>query len=357
MRLGVGAAIVAGELVPGDVAVDDGTVSAVGLGGAGGEHVALPGLVDLQVNGYAGVDLLAEPGRADEVADALAAGGVTSWQPTLITSPVDRLRAATAALDGAPGSVGVHLEGPFLSPRRAGAHPPARILGPDLEVLGSLLDAGPVSTVTLAPELPGALDLVDLLVARGVRVSLGHSDATAAEAEAAFDRGAATVTHLFNAMRPFAHRDPGIAGAALAREDVAVQLIADGVHLADESVLVAWRAARGRVALVSDAIAAAGLGDGSYRISEVDVLVENGVCRTPDGILAGSVTPLLDGFRNLCRLGVPLAEAADAVTRVPASIVGRPDLGLLRPGTAADLVVLDDSLELVRVLRSGALVA
>jgi N-acetylglucosamine-6-phosphate deacetylase len=251
--------------------------------------------------------------------------------------------------------VGVHLEGPFLSPRRAGAHPPARIREPDLETLRSLLDAGPVSTVTLAPELPGALGLVDELVARGVCVSLGHSDATAAEAAAAFERGATTVTHLFNAMRPFAHRDPGIAGAALAREDVAVQLIADGVHLADESVLVAWRAARGRVALVSDAIAATGLGDGTYRISEVEVRVVDGVCRTPDGILAGSVSPLLDGLRTLCRLGVPLAEAAEAVTRIPASIVGRRDLGRLTPGAAGDVVVLDDRLDVVSVLRAGAL--
>jgi N-acetylglucosamine-6-phosphate deacetylase len=356
VRLGVGAAVVDGALLAGDVAVEDGLVGGVGLGG-GGSLVALPGLVDLQVNGCAGVDLLAEPERAAEVAEALARDGVTAWQPTFITGPVERMREATAALKGAPGAIGVHLEGPFLSPRRAGAHPPGRLREPDLAVLRSLLDAGPVTTVTLAPELPGALELVDELVARGVTVSLGHSDATAEEAAAAFDRGARTVTHLFNAMRPFAHRDPGIVGAALSREDVFVQLIADGVHLADEALLVAWRAARGRVALVSDAVAAAGLGDGTYRMGEVEVNVANGVCRTPDGTLAGSVTPLIDGLRNLCGLGVPLAEAADAVTRVPASIVGRADLGRIGPGMPADLVVLDDRLELVSVLRAGRLVA
>src|SRR5438093_856690 len=143
MRLGVGAAVVAGELVPGDVAVEDGTVTGVGLGGGAGGKVALPGLVDLQVNGYAGIDLLAEPDRGRDVAEALARDGVTAWQPTLITSPVERMREVTAALAGAPGSVGVHLEGPFLSPRRAGAHPPTRIREPDLETLRSLLDAGP----------------------------------------------------------------------------------------------------------------------------------------------------------------------------------------------------------------------
>ncbi len=142
------------------------------------------------------------------------------------------------------------------------------------------------------------------------------------------------MTHLFNAMRPFGHRDPGVAGAALARADVIVQLIADGVHLAPEAILTAWRAARGRIALVSDSIAAAGLGDGTFRLGTVEVTVEDGVSRLPDGTLAGAVRPLGWGLRMLVELGVPIVEAVDAVTRTPARVLGRDDVGVLRPGSA-----------------------
>ena len=353
MRLGVEAAIVRGELVSGDVAIEGGVVSEVGLGG-GGSGIAAPGLVDLQVNGYAGVDLLNEPERAVEVAEALARVGTTSWQPTLITSPADRMREATRVLADVPGSVGVHLEGPFLSSSKSGAHPVEHLRTPDLELLRSLLEAGPVATVTLAPELPGALTLVDELVERSVVVSLGHTEATAAEADTAFAHGASTVTHLFNAMRTFHHRDPGVIGAALARPEIQVQLIADGVHVTDESLLVAWSAARGRFAVVSDAIAAAGLGDGTYLLGEVEVHVEQGVCSGADGTLAGSASSVLDGVRTLVRLGIPLADAIGAATTVPARILRRADLGRLEPGAPADIVVLDDRLDIVQALRRDA---
>jgi N-acetylglucosamine-6-phosphate deacetylase len=352
VRLGVEAAVVGGELVPGDVEVEGGLVAGVGLGGPG-RGIALPGLVDLQVNGYAGVDLLSEPERAGEVAAALARDGVTSWQPTLVTAPLEQTCEAARIVASAPGSVGVHLEGPFLSPSKAGVHPVELLREPDLDVLRPLLDMGSVATVTLAPELPGALGLVEELVASGVVVSLGHTDATADVAKAAFERGASTVTHLYNAMRGFGHRDPGVVGAALARPDVAVQLIADGVHVAGEAVLVAWRAARGRLAIVSDAIAAAGLGDGTYRLSGVEVHVAGGVARDAGGALAGSTSSLLAGLRNLVRLGVPLVDAAGAASLVPARILGREDLGRLRPDGPADLVVLDDRLDVVRVLSRG----
>jgi N-acetylglucosamine-6-phosphate deacetylase len=352
MRLGVEAALVDGALVAGDLAVEGGVVTAVGLAGKG-RGVAVPGLVDLQVNGYAGVDLLTEPERAREVADALAQDGVTAWQPTLITSPTEQVVEATRALATAPRSLGTHLEGPFLSQSRPGTHPVEHLREPDLGLLRLLLDAGPVSCVTLAPELPGALELVDELVERNITVSLGHTDATAIEAERAFARGARTVTHLFNAMRPFHHRDPGVVGAALARRDVVVQLIADGAHVADEAVLLACHAAGGRLALVSDAIAAAGFGDGSYRLGGVEVRVEGGVCRRADGTLAGSAASLLDGVRTLVRLGVTLEQAVAAASTVPARVVRREDLGLLRPGAQADLLVLDDRLDVLRVLRGG----
>ena len=253
-----------------------------------------------------------------------------------------------------PRVLGAHLEGPFISPKRLGAHDAGAARAPDLALLRRLLDAGPVSQMTLAPELPGALALVDELVARGVTVSCGHSDATAAEAHLAFDRGAHTVTHLFNAMRRAVPRDPGIAMAALSRPDVAVQAIVDGHHLAKETVLVAWRAAAGRFALVTDAMAAARMGDGRFSLGASEVRAENGVVRQDDGTLAGSTLTMIDAVRNLHGLGVELEHALAAASEVPARIAGRDDLGRLRVGAPADLVVLDDRLDVRRVLVDGA---
>jgi N-acetylglucosamine-6-phosphate deacetylase len=356
MRLGVAAAVVEGVLVEGDVEVADGRIAGVGLAG-GGSGTAVPGFVDLQVNGFAGVDFASADADAYRRAgEALLATGVTAFQPTLITAPEHDLVAALAEVPAEPiGAriLGIHLEGPFLSPNRPGTHPPEAIRDPDRALLERLLDAGPVTYLTLAPERPGALELVDVLHARGVTVSFGHSDATAAEAHAGFDRGVRTVTHLFNAMRPFAHRDPGIAGAALARDDVTVQLIVDGHHLADEAVVLARRAARGRFAVVTDAMAAAGVGDGVFRLGAVEVEVRDGVARRGDGVLAGSVVTIPQSLRNLVALEVPLVEAVAAVTRAPARVLNDDTLGVLRLGGAADLVVLDDDLEIRTVLVAG----
>ena len=347
-------------MVPGDVEVADGLVAAVGLA-RGGRGVAVPGLVDLQVNGYAGVDLLqAGPAELVELGRALARDGVLWYQPTLITAPPEATRDALAALGraeaGGDGAriLGAHLEGPFLAAGRAGAHPVELLREPSLDLLASFLVAGcRVSTVTMAPELPEADEAIGALAQRGIVVSLGHSDATAVVAHAAFDRGARAVTHLFNAMRPFAHRDPGLAGAALARDDVVVTLIADGAHVAPEAILTAWRASRGRLALVSDAIAAAGEGDGDFSVGDVRVRVVDGISRTADGTLAGAVRPLAWGLRYLVELGVPIAEAVDAVTRTPAHLLGREEAGRLAPGAPADLVVLDDEFAVERVLLAG----
>jgi N-acetylglucosamine-6-phosphate deacetylase len=356
MRLGVAAAIVEGALVQGDVDVADGRIAAVGVAGAG-SGTAVPGFVDLQVNGFAGVDFAAADAAAYRRAgEALLATGVTAFQPTLITAFEDELVAALSEVPPEPVGariLGVHLEGPFLSPQRPGTHPPEAIRDPDPALLERLLAAGPVSYVTLAPERPGALELVDLLRARDVTVSFGHSDATAEEARAGFDRGVQTVTHLFNAMRPLAHRDPGIVGAALARADVIVQLIVDGVHVADEAVVLAWRAARGRFAVVTDAMAAAGVGDGVFRLGSVDVEVRDGAARRGDGVLAGSVVTIPQSLRNLVALGVPLVEAVAAVTSVPARVLHDETLGVLRVGGPADVVVLDHDLEIRSVLVAG----
>ena len=362
MKLGVAASVVDGSLVRGDVEIEDGRVAAVGLPG-GRTGLAIPGLVDLQVNGFRGVDVLqATSGEILELGVELARTGVLWYQPTLITAPPELTRLALASIgeaatDGEPRGariLGAHLEGPFVSEARAGAHPAEHVRKPDLDLLASLLLGGcAVTTVTLAPELPRADELIDGLVGRNITVSLGHTDATAPAAHAAFDQGARTVTHLFNAMRPLGHRDPGVAGAALSRADVTVQLIADGVHLAPEVILTSWRAARGRFALVSDLIAAGGLGDGTFRLGTVEVTVESGVSRLEDGTLAGAVRPLAWGLRMLVELGVPIVEAVDAVTRAPARLLGRGDIAVLRPGAPADVVVLDDDFAVADVLLAG----
>src|SRR3954469_24336120 len=227
MRLGVGAALVDGGLIPGDVEVADGQIAGVGLASANGHGIASPGFVDLQVNGFAGVDFFSADAEGYRRAGrALLECGVTTYQPTFITSPEEELVAALAEVPvngAAPRVLGAHLEGPFISPARLGTHPAAARRDPDRALLERLLAAGPVSHVTLAPELPGALELLDILLERGVTVSCGHSDATAEEARDAFARGAKTVTHIFNAMRPFAARHPGLAGAGRGSDEVGVR--------------------------------------------------------------------------------------------------------------------------------------
>jgi N-acetylglucosamine-6-phosphate deacetylase len=358
MRLGVGAALVGGSLVPGDVEIADGRVTGVGLNSANGKGIASPGFVDLQVNGFAGVDFFsADADGYRRAGEALLACGVTAYQPTFITSPEDELTAALHEVPtngAAPRILGAHLEGPFIAPERLGTHPADARRDPDCALLRRLLDAGPVSHVTLAPELPGAFELMELLRERGVTVSCGHSNATAAEAREAFARGAKTVTHIFNAMRPFAAREPGLAGAALVSGDVVVQVILDGVHLADDTARLVWQAAGGRVALVTDAIAAAGAGDGSYTLAGIDFEVEDGVARSADRVLAGSTVPMIVAVRNLVALGASVGSALAAASELPARIAGRPELGKLEPGSTADVVVLDDSLEIVRVLVAGS---
>jgi N-acetylglucosamine-6-phosphate deacetylase len=360
MRLGVEAALVGGKLVPGDVDVADGKIAGYGLAASNGRGVAAPGFVDLQVNGFGGVDLLeADAEGFRKAGDALLETGVTAYLPAFITAPEEHLLAALRELpasNGAPHILGVHVEGPFLAPTRLGTHPPAYRRDPDVDLLERLIGAGPVRLVTLAPELPGADALIDLLHLRGIVVSAGHTDATVEEADAAFDRGIRSVTHLFNAMRPLRHRDPGLVGAALARDDVVVQIILDGIHLAGETAKVVWRAAAGRVALVTDAIAAAAdtaAATGPYAVGGVEISVRDGVARGPDGVLAGSLLTMIEAVRNLHSLGIALEDALTAATAVPARVISEPVAGRLDIGLPADLVVLDDNLEVERVLIAG----
>ncbi|HXF31015.1 MAG TPA: amidohydrolase family protein [Solirubrobacterales bacterium] len=358
MRLGVAAALVEGALLPGDVEVADGRVAAVGLGEPRGEKIAVPGFVDLQVNGYAGVDFSAPGEEGYAVAGAaLLAAGVTAFQPTIVTAGLESMLDSLArvpTVDPGPRLIGAHLEGPFLSRDQAGAHRANAVLPPDPEALERLLAAGPVSQMTLAPELPGALALVDALVARGVTVSCGHTDANAAAAHLAFEHGAIAVTHVFNSMRSFRSRDAGIAFAGLGREDVFVSAIVDGHHLAPDTVRVLWRAAGDRLVLISDAVAAAAAPDGRYTLGGIVAIHSaEGVVRTDQGSLAGSTLSMAEAVRNAHALGMSPAAALTAATEAPARMARRPDLGRIEPGGRADIVVLDDTLRVERVLLGG----
>jgi N-acetylglucosamine-6-phosphate deacetylase len=365
-RLGVAAAFVDGALVPGDVAVDDGLVVAVGMAGSG-SGIAAPGFVDLQVNGYAGVDIAnASVDDLESMGAALARDGVLAFQPTLISGDPDVTAAAVTRVTdverrrqlSAPSLgafiVGAHLEGPFLSSSRAGTHPLERLQPPDLELARRLLAAGHVTMVTLAPELPGAVELTRWLTGRGIVVSLGHSAATAAQAAAAVDAGASVVTHLYNGMAPISARAPGLAGLALTDARVRVQLISDGGHVADELIRLAFMAAPGRCSLVSDATSLSGGDQHGRMLGDVPITLVQGVARRADGTIAGGASTLLEAVQRLASLSLGLPTALAAVTELPARVLGRRDIGYLHPGAPANLVVLDDNLALRQVVINGA---
>lgn len=361
-------------LGPACVAVEHGRVVGVAAGETYGglrpevllpSGVLVPGLVDLQVNGCYGEDLVAAgPAGWAEVTRRLPETGVTAFLPTFITAPVPSLLAAlrrtAALLPDLSGArvLGVHVEGPFLSPRRHGAHDPALLRHATPAALDALLDAAPglVRIFTLAPELPGGLDAVRRLSAAGVVVSIGHTDATAAQAEAAADAGARLVTHLFNAMRPLHHREPGVVGQALVDPRLVCGLIADLHHVAGPVCRLAFTAAAGRVVLVTDSVAAAGMPPGEYDLGGQQVAVDAlGLPRRADGTLAGSGLRLDAAIANAVAAGVDLRSAVDAASRLPADLVGRPDLGRIAPGAQADLVWLGDDLSTRAAWLGGAL--
>jgi N-acetylglucosamine-6-phosphate deacetylase len=327
--------------------------------------VLVPGLVDIQINGCFGVDFVAaDPAGWAEVSRRLPETGVTSFQPTFITAPVPDLVAAlrrTAALPADLGGarvLGVHVEGPFLAPNRHGAHDPALLCDPTPEAVDALLEAAPglLRLHTLAPERPGGLAAIRRLVDAGVLVSVGHSDATAEQTEAAADAGARLVTHLFNAMRPLHHREPGVIGQGLVDTRLTCGLIADLHHVAAPVCRLAFSAAPGRIVLVTDAVAAAGMPPGTYDLGGQQVSVDSlGLPRRPDGTIAGSGLRLDAAIANVVAAGVDLRSAVDAATRLPADILGRPDLGRIEVGATADLVWLGDDLSARATWLAGRL--
>jgi N-acetylglucosamine-6-phosphate deacetylase len=321
------------------------------------DGLLLPGFVDLQVNGYFGVEFAAADAAGwATVVGRLPETGTTAFLATIITAPLGRLAAslrATAALrPGLPRGarlLGVHVEGPFISARRKGAHNAEWITDPTPDAVQTLLSAGPglLRLVTLAPELTGALPAIARLTAAGVLVSVGHSDATAAQVAAAADAGARMVTHLFNAQRPLHHREPGIIGQALTDQRLTCGLIADFHHVSPAVCALAVAAAPGRVCLVTDAAACAGLPPGRYEFAAGPVELPPGAGAAPvrpDGTLAGSGLRMDRALANAVVAGMSLPAAVAAATAIPAGLIGRPDLGRLAAGAAADLTWLGDDL-------------
>ncbi len=333
------------------VVVEDGRIVAVGSDAAPDvvleDGILAPGLIDLQVNGSFGIDFLDAPAEEwREVARRLPETGVTAFLPTFVTAPLaslaDGLRRCAAAMGGEGARIlGAHVEGPFLAFERRGAHDASLFCDPTPERLELLLAPGTMAMITLAPERAGAMEAIERLAAVGVVVSVGHSDAKAATVTAAADAGARSVTHVFNAQRGLHHREPGVPGAALADPRLTCGLILDGHHVAGPVVRIAFAAARGRIALVTDAIAATGMPPGMYDLGGEPVIVRDGEPpRRGDGTLAGAILWLDDAVARAVSLGVDPVDAIEAASRVPADLLGRTDLGRIEPGAAADLVWL-----------------
>lgn len=327
-----------------------------------GDSFLVPGFVDLQVNGCFGIDVATQPETLPELSEKLLSTGVTSYLPTLISSPEDFYEEVmpdlSRSIDSSSGAeaLGVHLEGPFISPEKRGAHPQAFVIPPDPALLEQWMDLCPVRMVTAAPELEGAGDLVEFATGRGVAVSAGHSEASFEEAYAAFDHRVAGVTHLFNAMSPLHHREPGIVGAAFAHPRAVCGLIADGLHVHPEVAGLAFRMlGPDRLYLATDSTAATGMEPGEYALSSRKIYQDANMARLGDGALAGSLITMNEAFQNILAFtGCTFPEAARMASATPARLIGEGRRkGRLVPGYDADITVLAPDLSIQAVWRNG----
>lgn len=352
----------AGDLI-GAVRIDGSPAGVPGNRFDATDLIVAPGFIDAQINGAYGIDVTEEPARIVELGTELTRYGVTAFVPTVITcSPGGRAAALAADWTAPPGSggavaIGLHLEGPMLAPSRRGAHPERWLEPPSAALIESWTRDAGVVMVTIAPELPGALDMIEQLVGEGVVISIGHTDADASCVADAKRAGATAVTHLFNAMAPFGHRAPGLVGAALADDSLIAGLICDGIHVDPLAVRIAWRAlGPDRLMLITDATAVLGLESGRRRLGEVDIDVSSAGVRTADGTLAGSDLALDQAVRNLVEFtGCTAAEAVSTVTTTPARLLGLDDRGALEAGRRGDVVVLDAGLRVVATFVGGEL--
>jgi N-acetylglucosamine-6-phosphate deacetylase len=349
------------QVIPDGVAlVEDGIIAAVGRRGSvirlaeaqvidGQGLVLAPGMIDLQLNGAFGCDFTGDPASIWAVAARLPCYGVTAFLPTVITSPLEGVTSAMEAFRRRPHAepvgaipLGLHLEGPIINPAKKGAHNPAYIRQPQVDSAREWTLQNGVRLVTLAPELPGGLELAAQLLAAGVVVSAGHSLASYEQARTAFDLGVRYGTHLFNAMPALDHRQPGLVGALLEDSRTVAGLIADGIHVHPAMVALAWQARGSRgLNLVTDAISALGMPEGQYQVGGLTVTVDAVSARLQDGTLAGSILTLDQAMRNLMAFsGASLAEVLPVVTSTPARLLGLERKGRIAPGYDADLVLL-----------------
>ena len=339
---------------------------------AAGDKIVVPGFVDIHIHGAGGHDVMEANSRAlDRITTTLARYGTTSILATTVTAPVEEtchslqgiaryIRNHEKLGDStrpAAEILGIHLEGPFISKARRGVHPPDAIARPSAETLAQFREAadGLVKLVTIAPELPGAPELIASAVAEGLVVAVGHTDADYEQTRAAFSAGARHAVHFFNAMRPFTHRDPGVIGAVLTEPEMTAEVIADGVHVSGPAiqVLIGTKGFH-TVLLASDGTSATGMPDGNYRLGTIEVIVKGGVCRNSEGKLAGSTLTLDRALRYLVELGVPFIEAVRMATVLPARRIGLAGKkGILAIGADADLVVLTQDLRVDAVMSRG----
>ncbi|HWH00585.1 MAG TPA: N-acetylglucosamine-6-phosphate deacetylase [Pilimelia sp.] len=360
---------ISGRVVTPDGVLDGGVVEVTGdritavrpTGSPGGPWV-VPGFVDIHCHGGGGHTLTTgDPGAARGAAAFHLRHGTTTLVASLVSSPLALMRSATAAFAPlvAEGVLaGLHYEGPYLSVARCGAQNPDHLRDPSPAELRELIDLadGALRMVTIAPERTGALEAIALLREAGVVAAVGHTDADHAQTRAAVDAGATVATHLFNGMPPIHHRQPGPVLALLGAPEVVCEVVADGVHLHDGTLAyVAGSAGAQRTALVTDAMAAAGMPDGPYELGGLAVVVADGVARLAhNGAIAGSTLTMDAALRRAVGAGVPIDAACRMAATTPAGALGLADeVGSLAPGRRADLVVLDDALRVTRVMRAG----
>jgi N-acetylglucosamine-6-phosphate deacetylase len=354
-----------------DVVIRQGRVDAVvGAGSGAGEAVddvtgmlLAPGMIDLQLNGGWGHDFTTDAASIATVAGHLPATGVTAFLPTIVTAPAESRRSALDAVrtligetnGGAAAVLGLHFEGPLLNPDRAGAHQRSHIGRPERFELDAWSLANGVALVTIAPEIDGALELIGELTGRGIVVAAGHTACSAEQFTAARRAGMTMVTHLYNAMAPFEHRNPGPVGAALADASVASSIICDGIHVDPVAVRMAWRAlGPARTILVTDATAALGVAATSQRLAGVDITVSGDRLQTAGGTLAGSNLTLDRAVRNLIEFtGCSISDAIRTVTANPAAVLRLGDRGTIAAGARADIVVFDDTLAVQATIVGG----